>query len=74
MDREPFVSGRYGRLRTPMDGVRPSTDQKIGDSISSGRATRALYGKGFVARPLMHRMTFGCHFLHCDPSGRSRAS
>ena len=75
MDSEPFGSGRYGRLRTAMDDLRPSTDQEVGDSSSSGRASKALCGKGFVARPLMHRMTFGCHFLHCDPSsGRSRAS
>ena len=48
-DCDPFDSGRYGRLRTAMGGLRPSTDQKVGDSSSSGRATKALYGKGFVA-------------------------
>ena len=48
-DSEPVGSGRYGRLRTSVDGVRPSTDQKVGDSSSSGRASRALDGKGFVA-------------------------
>ncbi len=74
VDSEPFGSGRHGPQRTAMDGLRPSTDQKVGDSSSSGRATKALYGKGFVVRPLMHRMTFGRHSLHCDPSGRSRAS
>jgi len=46
--------------------------QKVEDSSSSGRATKALYGKGFVARPLMDRMTFGSHSgshpLHCDPN------
>ena len=71
-DSEPVGSGRYGRLRTPMDGLRQSTDQKVGDSSSSGGATKALYGKGFVARPLMDRMTFGSHSgshpLHCDPN------
>ena len=48
-DSKPVRSGRYGRLRTVMDGVRPSTDQKVGDSSSSGRATKALYGKRSVA-------------------------
>jgi hypothetical protein len=37
-DRIPLWSGRYGRLRTSMDDLRPSTDQKVGDSSSSGRA------------------------------------
>ena len=49
MDTEPFGAGRYGPLRTPMDDLRPSTDQKVGDSSSSGRASKALYGKGFAA-------------------------
>ena len=48
MDSEPFGSGRYGPLRTSMDDLRPSTDQKVGDSSSSGRASKALYGKDFV--------------------------
>ena len=39
-DIEAFGSGRYGRLWTPMDGLRPSTDQKVGDSSSSGRASK----------------------------------
>ncbi len=41
-DRIPLWSGRHGPPRTPMDGVRPSTDQKVGDSSSSGRATKAV--------------------------------
>ncbi len=59
MDSKAVGSGRYGRLRTAMDGLRPSTDQKVGDSSSSGRARDALYGKGFVACLLMDRMTSG---------------
>ncbi len=46
MDSEPSCSGRYGLLRTPMDGVRPSTDQKVGDSSSSGRADRTVAVQG----------------------------
>ncbi len=41
-DYDPFVSGRYGPQRTAMDDLRPSTDQKVGDSSSSGRAAEAL--------------------------------
>ena len=48
MDSEPFVSGRYGRLRTGTDGLRPSTDQKVGDSSSSGRAAH----QGFLTNDL----------------------
>ena len=43
------AADRYGRLRTALDGLRPSTDQKVGDSSLSGRASKALYGKGFAA-------------------------
>ena len=72
MDSEPFVSGRYGPQRTAMDGLRPSTDQKVGDSSSSGRASKALDGKGYFAWPAMDRMTFGSHSgshsLRCDPN------
>ncbi len=58
-------------LRTPMDGLRPSTDQKVGDSSSSGRARDALAVQGLhrVAVPaLFARSDFGSHSLHCDPN------
>ena len=45
MDSEPVGFGRYGRLRTSMDDLRPSTDQKVGDSSSSGRASKACTEK-----------------------------
>ena len=45
-DCDPFDSGRYGRLRTAMDGLRPSTDQEVEDSSSSGRARDALVVQG----------------------------
>ena len=64
MDSEPFGSGRYGRLRTAMDGVRPSTDQKVGDSSSSGRAENSLVVHGLhrVAVPaLFARTDLGSH-------------
>ena len=63
-DSEPFCSGRYGPLRTAMDGVRPSTDQKVGDSSSSGRAdkTPAVQGLRRVAVPAVFARTdLGSH-------------
>jgi hypothetical protein len=49
-DSEPVGSGRYGPLRTPMDYLRPSTDRKVGDSSSSGRAAEAPAVQGVSIR------------------------
>ena len=50
-ESKPCRSGPCGLVWTPVDGAWRSTDQKVGDSSSSGRAaeTLALPCRGFVA-------------------------
>ena len=53
MDMEAFYRGLCGRLWTCVDTVCRSTDQEVGDSSSSGRATETLVLRGFrCVRPL----------------------
>ena len=55
VESELLRSGLCGRLWTSVDGACRSTDQKVGDSSSSGRATGGILAKqgvdGLVVRP-----------------------
>ena len=46
-----FRFGLCGRLWTPVDAVRRSTDQKVGGSSPSGRATEPLLRRRFLSSP-----------------------
>jgi hypothetical protein len=41
-DSEPIDSGRYGRLRTPMDGLRPSRIRRLGIRVPPGVPPRPV--------------------------------
>ncbi len=60
-DSEPVGCGRYGPPRTATDGLRPSTDQKVGDSSSSGRAT----DQGFCTDVKCPNRTRNCTIVKC---------